>query len=173
MTRRKVLIACGILAFLGLAFAYLSGLGDLRSSENDDRGFFSRIAGVVSGRSENVIRVSGNIELVDVEVSFKIGGRVIERLVDEGDSVEANKKIASLESEDLRRDVAAREADFRAAEAAWEEVENGSRKEDKEAAGPPARRLTRPTKSWSMARGPRKSRPPRPRFVAPRWRWTG
>jgi HlyD family secretion protein len=78
--------------------------------------------------------VSGNIELIDVDVSFKIPGRVVERLFDEGEYVEAGKKIASVESEDLKNDVAVRQAEFLLAKAAWEEVENGSRKEDKEAA---------------------------------------
>ena len=33
------------------------------------------------------IRVSGNIEVTTVELSFKVPGRVKERLVDEGDQV--------------------------------------------------------------------------------------
>ena len=40
-----------------------------------------------SHRSSDVIRVSGNIEVTDAEMSFKISGRVIRRLVDEGQFV--------------------------------------------------------------------------------------
>jgi HlyD family secretion protein len=36
---------------------------------------------------ENRIVVSGNIELTEVNIAFKTAGRLIERTVDEGDSV--------------------------------------------------------------------------------------
>jgi len=133
MTRRKILIAFGVVAASGLALAYQFGMG--RSGTPGDNGdsLFSRIGFGLSG-STNVVRVSGNIELTDVDVSFKIPGRVVQRLFDEGEYVEVGKKIAVLESKDLEDDVAVREAEFRVARAAWEELENGSRKEDKGAA---------------------------------------
>jgi HlyD family secretion protein len=65
---------------------------------------------------------------------LKIGGRVVERTVDEGDLVEPGKKIAVLENEDLKKDVAVKTAAERAAKAAWEEVHNGSREEEIKAA---------------------------------------
>ncbi len=133
MKHRKVLIVVAAVVIAATALALAANMGN-SGRLGRDSGVFSRITGAFSARDENTIRVSGNIELIDVEVSFKIGGRVVERTVDEGDSVQPNQRIASLECEDLKRDVAAREADYRAAEAAWEEAENGSRKEEKEAA---------------------------------------
>ncbi|HEX2767921.1 MAG TPA: efflux RND transporter periplasmic adaptor subunit [Geobacteraceae bacterium] len=76
------------------------------------------------------IRISGNIEVTSVEVSFKIPGRVAERLVDEGILVKAGQVIARLESEDLTHDVAFRQADLQAMQAALDELLAGSRKEE-------------------------------------------
>ncbi|HXN47404.1 MAG TPA: efflux RND transporter periplasmic adaptor subunit [Bryobacteraceae bacterium] len=50
------------------------------------------------GRS---IRVSGNIELTEVNISFKIPGKLIERHVDEGDRVTAGMLLARLDKDQL------------------------------------------------------------------------
>jgi HlyD family secretion protein len=84
-------------------------------------------------RSENgkdKIRISGNIEVTAVEASFKIPGRVATRLVDEGALVKAGQVIARLESEDLINEVALRQADLQAMQAALDELLAGSRKEE-------------------------------------------
>ena len=76
------------------------------------------------------IRISGNIEVTAVEASFKIPGRVAARLVDEGALVKAGQVIARLESEDLINEVALRQADLKAMQAALDELLAGSRKEE-------------------------------------------
>ena len=38
---------------------------------------------------DDALRVSGNIETTEVDISFKIAGRVVNRLVDEGEKVKA------------------------------------------------------------------------------------
>lgn len=83
-----------------------------------------------SGSGKDRIRISGNIEVTSVEVSFKIPGRVAERLVDEGALVKAGQVIARLESEDLIHEVALRQADLQATQAALDELLAGSRKEE-------------------------------------------
>jgi HlyD family secretion protein len=83
-----------------------------------------------SGAGDGAVRVSGNIEITDAEISFKIPGRVAERLVDEGVMVEAGQVIARLESRDLADDVAARKADAQAAKAALAALVAGSRPEE-------------------------------------------
>jgi HlyD family secretion protein len=83
-----------------------------------------------SESGNNRIRVSGNIEVTAVEASFKIPGRVAERLVDEGAMVKAGQVIARLESEDLAHEVALRQADLREKRAALDELLAGSRKEE-------------------------------------------
>jgi len=83
------------------------------------------------GQNGQTIRVSGNIEVINVEMSFKIPGRVTERPVDEGETVAAGALVASLETTDLLCDVAARRADLALATATLAELENGSRPEEK------------------------------------------
>jgi len=76
------------------------------------------------------VRVSGNIEVTSVEVSFKIQGRVAERLVDEGMMVRAGQPVARMESEEFAHEVALRRADVQAEKAALDELLAGSRKEE-------------------------------------------
>ena len=47
------------------------------------------------------IRVSGNIELTQVNISFKIPGKLVERSVDEGVQVKKGMKIAQLDQQQL------------------------------------------------------------------------
>jgi HlyD family secretion protein len=60
------------------------------------------------------IRLSGNIELTQVDIAFKTSGRMIELSINEGDRVTAGQVIARLDSDQLRqqrnRDHAARVA---------------------------------------------------------------
>lgn len=76
------------------------------------------------------LRVSGNIEMTDAEVSFKIPGRVAERLVSEGETVQAGQLVARLDAGELGQEVALRGAEIRAAAAALAELETGSRPEE-------------------------------------------
>jgi len=64
------------------------------------------VAGVYAYRGankapENRIVVSGNIELTEVNIAFKTAGRLIERTVDEGDSVKKGQIIARLDRDQL------------------------------------------------------------------------
>jgi len=52
-------------------------------------------------RDGHGLRVSGNIELTEVNISFKIPGKLIERLVDEGDPVKKGMLVARLDKEQL------------------------------------------------------------------------
>jgi HlyD family secretion protein len=55
-----------------------------------------------NGRNaKNQIMVSGNIELTEVNIAFKTSGRLIERDVDEGDSVKKEQVVARLDREQL------------------------------------------------------------------------
>lgn len=83
-----------------------------------------------SEQNGQVIRVSGNIEITDVAVSFKIAGRVAERLVSEGYEVKAGQVIARLDDTDLRQEVNLQRAEVAAAEATLNELERGSRPEE-------------------------------------------
>ena len=81
-----------------------------------------------------MIRVSGNIETTEAQVSFKIAGRVEKRNVDEGDYVEKGEVIAELDTSDLLCNVELRKAELKAAQAAFAELKAGSRPEEIDAA---------------------------------------
>jgi HlyD family secretion protein len=90
------------------------------------------LAYFILGRSDDgrIIRVSGNIEVTDAEVSFKIPGRVEARLVDEGETVKAGQTVARLDSAELIQEVAIGRAEAQAVQAALAELEAGSRPEE-------------------------------------------
>jgi len=77
-----------------------------------------------------VIPVSGNIEVTDAEVSFRIAGHVEERLLSEGDTVERGQVVATLDRRELEREVALRQAEVKGASAALDELLAGSRPEE-------------------------------------------
>ncbi len=81
-------------------------------------------------RDPNTIRVSGNVEIIDAQVSFKIAGRVLTREVSEGDTVRAGQLVARLDSAELAQEVSLRKAEVAAAAAALAELEAGSRPEE-------------------------------------------
>lgn len=87
------------------------------------------------GREDGAIRVSGNIEVTDVDVGFKIPGRVAQRAVDEGMAVSAGQIIARLDSADLELEVSLREAELQGSEAALKELVRGSRPQELARAG--------------------------------------
>ncbi|MFQ5443897.1 MAG: HlyD family secretion protein [Nitrospinales bacterium] len=78
----------------------------------------------------NHVFISGNIEVTDAEVSFKIAGRVLERLVSEGETIQKGQLIARLENADLAQEVALRKAEAQAAKAKLDELLAGSRPEE-------------------------------------------
>ncbi|NJD62282.1 MAG: HlyD family efflux transporter periplasmic adaptor subunit [Deltaproteobacteria bacterium] len=101
-------------------------------------------------RGDGAIRVSGNIEVTDVDVGFKIPGRVVQRAVDEGMAVSAGQLVARLDNADLAGEVSVRQAELQAAAAALQELAAGSRPQEiarakaaVAAAGAEAERLSR------------------------------
>ena len=107
---RKRVAVLAVIAVAGIAiFAWL----DARSRNDDEP-----------------IRVSGNIEVTDAELSFKIPGRVEARLVDEGQAVTAGQTVALLDSKELSQDVSRNRAELEAARAALAELEAGSRPQE-------------------------------------------
>jgi HlyD family secretion protein len=79
MRLRTLLVVVVLLGALALAAAY----------------FF------IDRKTENVLRASGTIEATNVDVSFQIGGRVVEVSAVEGQRVKAGDVLAHLSSEEL------------------------------------------------------------------------
>ena len=76
------------------------------------------------------ITVSGTIEVVDAQLSFKIPGRLVERTVDEGDRVSRGRLIARLDDQEIVRQIDVRRAEVDVARAALAELEAGSRPQE-------------------------------------------
>lgn len=76
------------------------------------------------------LRFSGNIEVTESQMSFRIPGRLEERLVEEGDTVVARQTLARLEKTDQTIALAQTTANLAYTEAVLAELEAGSRKED-------------------------------------------
>jgi HlyD family secretion protein len=81
-------------------------------------------------RHDGSICVSGNIETTEVQIAFKIPGRVQKRFFDEGELVKQGDPVAELETADLLCEAAIREAEVKAAGEALLALKAGSRKEE-------------------------------------------
>lgn len=72
------------------------------------------------------IKVSGNIELNEVQIAFKTSGRLIERKVDEGDVVEKGMIVARLDRDQLLRQRDRERAALASAEAMLAQAETAA-----------------------------------------------
>jgi HlyD family secretion protein len=73
-----------------------------------------------NNHSYKTIKVSGNIEAIDVRLAFRVGGRVKELLADEGKTVKAQDVVARLETDELEKIKNEAEASLKAAEFIYE-----------------------------------------------------
>ncbi len=105
-----------VLLVLGLAAVILAGLAIKKYRGADS--------------AANRIQLSGTIEITDAALGFRLGGRVRERLVSEGQSVAAGQPLALLDDRDLQHEKVLRQAALMAASAALAELEAGSRPEE-------------------------------------------
>jgi HlyD family secretion protein len=76
------------------------------------------------------LTLSGNIEVVDAQLGFKVPGRVATRAVSEGEPVKTGQLVASLDDAEQRAQLALRRAELAASEAALAELEAGSRPQE-------------------------------------------
>jgi HlyD family secretion protein len=76
------------------------------------------------------LRLSGNIEVTEVPLSFRLAGWVKERPVDEGQTVRLGQLVARLDDVELEQEAALRQAEVHSFQAALAELEAGSRPEE-------------------------------------------
>jgi HlyD family secretion protein len=78
------------------------------------------VAGILwskrNGRDDAHIRLSGNMELTQVDISFKVAGKLIERTVNEGDPVKKGQLIARIDQIQALRQKQAQQAGVQSAE---------------------------------------------------------
>lgn len=85
---------------------------------------------VTNPDDDSTIRFSGNIEVTETRMSFRIPGTMEKRLVGEGDTVHAGQLLATLEKTDQTINLAKAEASLAYARSVLAQLETGSRKED-------------------------------------------
>lgn len=76
------------------------------------------------------LALSGNIEVTQVQLGFRLPGWVQERRVDEGQTLKVGDVVAQLDSRDLEAVLQQRKAAFASAQAVLAALENGSRPEE-------------------------------------------
>jgi HlyD family secretion protein len=84
----------------------------------------------ISIDDDQSLMFSGNIEVVESQMSFQIPGRLQERLVEEGESVTIQQPLARLDKADQTIGMVGAEADLAYATSVVAELEAGSRKEE-------------------------------------------
>jgi len=80
--------------------------------------------------SPRAVHASGNIEVTDVSLGFKVAGRLAQCLKDEGDPVKKGEVLARLEDDDQRIALELSQTSLAVARSVLEELENGSRPEE-------------------------------------------
>jgi len=78
----------------------------------------------------NRLQLSGTIEVTQVDLAFKLSGRLQARPVDEGDAVTAGQVVARLDAVDQELQVTRAEAEAQYAKAFLAKLESGSRPEE-------------------------------------------
>jgi len=76
------------------------------------------------------VSVTGTIEATQVDVSVKITGRILERLVKEGDMVSRGQLLVRLDDSELAADVRRQDAALRSAQATLRDLEKGARPQE-------------------------------------------
>jgi HlyD family secretion protein len=108
---KRVAIGIGLTIFV-VALAAWSGLFGFRSNDS------------------GVIVLQGNVDVRQVNLGFKVGGRIAEMKVDEGDRIEAGKIVASLDKSYFADEVRLARARVAAQTAVVARLENGTRPEE-------------------------------------------
>lgn len=97
--RRRIGLAAGALVLLAALF------------------FAGRALGWWGGDGRDELKLYGNVEIREVQLGFRVGGRIAELLVDEGERVSAGQVLARLDTRPLADRLASAEARLDAASA--------------------------------------------------------
>ncbi len=81
-------------------------------------------------KDDNVMTLSGNVEVTEANIGFKIPGRLMERLVDEGHRVKKGDLLAKIDSAEPESIVKQNRAALQEAETKLSELKAGSRKQE-------------------------------------------
>ena len=111
MNRRRILVIAAVLVVLAIA----GGYAWRRHAASDPAAAFS---------------LSGNVDVHQVELAFRVSGRIAQLKVDEGAVVEAGTPIAELDSVPFENDLARAQAEVAQARAELSKTTHGYRVEE-------------------------------------------
>ena len=87
-------------------------------------------SGAIPATPSKELEVSGNVDVDDTELSFRIPGRVIQRQFSEGETIEEGQVVARLDEIELSQELSLRQAEREVYAAALSELLAGSRPEE-------------------------------------------
>lgn len=92
--------------------------------------FFTRGFGLFGDKDEGALRLYGNVDIREVDMAFRVPGRITAIMVEEGQTVRQGQELARLDTASL--DARDNEAEARVAQARAEyaKLQNGSRRQD-------------------------------------------
>ena len=96
--------------------------------------FVGRAAGWWGGAEDQAPKIYGNVEIREVELGFRVGGRIAQVLVDEGDKVTPGQDLARLDGQPIRDRLAGADAKVAAASAMVSKDIAGNRPQEVRAA---------------------------------------
>jgi len=153
VTLKRALLILFVVALAGAA-----GYAAWRSGAKTPAELGARV-GALWRPSEGPLILQGNVEVRQVNLGFKVAGRIEKLLVDEGDQVKAGQPLATLETVYFRDALDQTRASRDSAAAAYAKMKAGNRVED----------MRRPRRRSRCNR--RRCRMRRRRSTA-RWRWS-
>ena len=110
--------------FATIALGLLAGACDRQEKQAEAPVRPVRVITVTEQQAGETVTLSGVVEAkTEVDLAFRIGGRMIKRFVNVGDRVEAGQLIAQLDSQDEENAVRAAKATLSAAEGKFFEAE--------------------------------------------------
>jgi HlyD family secretion protein len=83
-----------------------------------------------AGSHPGDLTLSGNLEVTDAQLAFKLPGRVAERAVSEGQTVTAGQLVARLDDDEQKEELTLRQAELAAAQSKLAELQSGSRPQE-------------------------------------------
>lgn len=86
------------------------------------------------GMSDTPLTLYGNVDIRGVDLGFRVSGRLLEVLPDEGDAVQAGQPLAKIDPQPYAHELARAEAELAAAKAEQQLRESGARSEEIEQA---------------------------------------
>jgi HlyD family secretion protein len=84
----------------------------------------------LGGGAPKPVSLTGTVEATQVDVSVRIAGRIVERLVKEGQAVTRGQLLVRLDDAELAAEVRRQEAALRSAQATLRDLRAGARKEE-------------------------------------------